>query len=204
VKFAVAGNVGKIAVMLVWPLPFLLAGDIEHAVALLPLQLLWLNLMTDGLLGLALGVEPAERNVMRRPPHSPDGSIWAGGLGVQAAWIGVLIGAAALAVGYVYEANDQSNWQTMIFTSLAFLQIFQAIGTRSTTQSLRTIGLWSNPAMTGTVLGVAALQLVALYSPLRGFLDLEPLGALDLALCVSLGAGLLVVLEATKAWARRR
>ena len=189
--------------MLIWPIPFLLSGDVEHPVALLPLQLLWLNLMTDGLLGLALGVEPPERNVMRRSPHTPGGSIWAGGLGVQAAWIGALIGAASLAVGYLYEANDRVEWQTMVFTSLAFLQVFQAIGTRSTTESLRSIGWWSNPAMSITVAAVVALQLVALYTPLRGFLDLEPLDAIDLGVCVAMGAALLAVLEGTKAWQRR-
>ena len=204
VKFAVAGNIGKIVVMLAWPVPFLISGEVEHPVALLPLQLLWLNLMTDGLLGLALGVEPAEPQVMRRPPHAPGGSIWNGGLGVQAAWTGVLIGVASLTVGYLYEAHDRAEWQTMIFTSLAFLQIFQAIGTRSTTESLRSIGLWSNPVMASTVAAVGALQLAALYTPLHRFLDLEPLAAGDLAVCVGLGASLLAALESAKAWHRRR
>lgn len=204
VKFAVAGNIGKIIVMLVWPIPFLLSGDTEHAIALLPLQLLWLNLMTDGLLGLALGVEPAERNVMRRPPHSPGGSIWAGGLGVQAAWTGILIGGAALGVGYVYEANDRAQWQTMVFTVLAFLQVFQSIGTRSTTESLRSVGWRSNPAMTLTIATVVVLQLMALYTPLHSFLDLEPLSIADLAVCIALGAALLAVLDVAKAWRRRQ
>ena len=74
VKFAVAGNIGKILVMLGWPIPFLLAGgDMDHAVALLPLQLLWLNLMTDGLLGLSLGLEPAERGRDAAPAARPGG-----------------------------------------------------------------------------------------------------------------------------------
>ena len=72
VSFAVAGNIGKIIVMLGWPIPYLIAGgEVDAAVALLPLQLLWLNLMTDGLLGLSMGVEPAEKAVMQRPPHRP-------------------------------------------------------------------------------------------------------------------------------------
>jgi P-type Ca2+ transporter type 2C len=205
VKFAVAGNLGKIAVMVGWPIPFLVAGgEVESAVALLPLQLLWLNLMTDGLLGLSLGVEPAERNVMRRPPHTPGASIWAGGLGVQALWIGTLIGASALAVGFVYEARGNDNWQTMIFTSLAFLQVFQALGTRSTTESLLSLGLRSNPLMLAIVATVVVLQLVAVYTPLRGFLDLASLPAADLAVCVAIGLSLLAVLEAEKAWRRRR
>jgi Ca2+-transporting ATPase len=137
VKFAVAGNIGKIIVMVAWPVPFLLAGhDLDHAVALLPLQLLWLNLMTDGLLGLSLGTEPAERGVMQRRPHAPGASIWAGGLGRQTAWNGAFIGVAALAVGFAYERIGRNEWQTMMFTTLAFLQVFQAIGTRSSTDSL--------------------------------------------------------------------
>ncbi len=203
VKFAVAGNIGKIAVMVVWPIPFILTGgDPTHAAALLPLQLLWLNLMTDGLLGLSLGIEPAERGVMRRPPHQPGESLWAGGLGRQALWNGLLIGAAALAVGFVYQGNDRDEWQTMLFTTLAFLQVFQAIGTRSNTESLRAIGLRSNKVMLAVVGLVVGLQLAALYTPLRDALDLVPLGAADLAVAVAVGAGFLGVLELAKAWRR--
>ncbi len=199
VKFAVAGNIGKMAVMLGWPLPLLIAGgDLDDAVALLPLQLLWLNLMTDGLLGLSLGMEPAERSVMRRPPHAPGGSIWAGGLGRQTAWNGVLIGALALAVGLVYQAMDRPEWQTMLFTTLAFLQVFQAFGTRSTTEPLWRIGLRSNPLMLGIGAVVVGLQLVAVYTPLRNFLDLDPIGVADLAVAVAVGAVFLVVLELSK------
>ncbi len=203
VKFAVAGNIGKMAVMLGWPLPLLIAGgDLDDAVALLPLQLLWLNLMTDGLLGLSLGMEPAERSVMRRPPHAPGGSIWAGGLGMQTAWNGVLIGALALAVGFVYQAMDRAEWQTMLFTTLAFLQVFQAFGTRSTTEPLWRIGLRSNPLMLGIGAVVVGLQLVAVYTPLRNFLDLDPIGVADLAVAVAVGAVFLVVLELSKLYPR--
>ncbi|MFN0029768.1 MAG: cation-translocating P-type ATPase [Acidimicrobiales bacterium] len=204
VKFAVAGNIGKIAVMVGWPIPMLVAGgDLANTVALLPLQLLWLNLMTDGLLGLSLGVEPAEKGVMRRAPHTPGGSLWAGGLAWQTAWIGALIGAAALTVGLAYEAAGNDRWQTMMFTTLAFLQVFQAVGTRSTTESLRSVGLRSNPLMMAIVAAVVGLQLAALYTPLGTFLDLDALSATELATCVLVGAALLFVLEAEKAWRRR-
>ncbi|MFN3258556.1 MAG: cation-translocating P-type ATPase [Ilumatobacter sp.] len=205
VSFAVAGNLGKIIVMLAWPIPFLIAGgEVESAIALLPLQLLWLNLMTDGLLGLSMGVEPAERGVMRRPPHRPGASLWADGLGRTTVWIGVLIGAVSLAIGFAYEAADRIEWQTMIFTTLAFMQVAQALGTRSSTESLRAIGLRTNPVMLGIASLVVAFQLAALYTPLRDFLDLESLGAVDLAICVAAAVGLLVVLEAVKARRRRR
>lgn len=200
VSFAVAGNLGKIIVMLGWPVPYLLSGaDLDAAIALLPLQLLWLNLMTDGFLGLSMGVEPADRRVMRRAPHHPSASLWAGGLGRQTVWVGAVIGVAALAVGFAYHEAGRSEWQTMVFTTLAFMQVFQALGIRSNRDSLLSIGVTSNPVMLGVAGGVVALQLAAIYTPLRNFLDLEPLGLLDLALCVGLGAALLVLLELSKA-----
>jgi Ca2+-transporting ATPase len=158
--------------------------------------------MTDGLLGLSIGMEPAERSVMRRPPHRPSASLWAGGLGRQTLWIGALIGAGALGVGYVYHETDRAQWQTMIFTTLAVMQIFQAIGTRSNIESIRSIGWATNPVMLAIVGLVAGLQIAAVTTPLRSFLELEPLGLVDAAICVGLGLALLVVLEADKA--RRR
>jgi P-type Ca2+ transporter type 2C len=204
VSFAVAGNIGKIIVMLGWPIPYLISGgEVDAAVALLPLQLLWLNLMTDGLLGLSMGVEPAEKTVMQRPPHQPDASIWSDGLGLRTTWVGVLIGVVALTIGFAYHETDQPEWQTMIFTSIAFLQVFQAIGTRSARESLSTIGWTSNRLMLGIAGAVVALQLLALYTPLNDFLDLEPLGVWDLLLCIGTGVALLLTLEVVKTVKRR-
>jgi Ca2+-transporting ATPase len=76
VKFSIAGNLGKVLVMLLSPL-------MGINVALLPLQLLWLNLLTDGLLGLGLGLEPAEKNTMRRPPRNPKANFFSEGLGIH-------------------------------------------------------------------------------------------------------------------------
>ena len=121
VKFSVAGNVGKIMVALLGPLPVF-----GLPLPLQPLQLLWLNLLTDGLLGLGMGVEPAERNVMQRPPARPSESIFAGGMVSYIALVGVLTGAVALAVGAAYFHSGSPYWQTMIFTVLCFSQIGQA------------------------------------------------------------------------------
>ena len=92
----------------------------------------------------------------------------------------------------------------MLFTSLAFLQVFQAIGTRSYRESISTIGWTSNRLMVAIASAVVALQLLAVYSPLNEFLDLEPLGAWDLLLCIGSGAALLVTLETVKAFHRRK
>ncbi|MGF1598959.1 MAG: cation-translocating P-type ATPase [Acidimicrobiales bacterium] len=204
VSFAVAGNLGKIIVMLGWPVPYLISGGDVDALALLPLQLLWLNLMTDGLLGLSIGMEPAERGVMLRAPHTPGASLWAGGLGRRTAWVGAMIGAAALGVGFAYNEAGRPEWQTMMFTSLALMQVFQALATRSHVDGLRATGVASNPLMTVIAAVVIGLQLAAIYTPLRGFLDLEPLGVGDLAICFGLGIGVLVVIDSVKAVTRRR
>ena len=120
VKFSIAGNVGKLMVALLGPLPMF--G--------LPLQLLWLNLLTDGLLGLGMGIEPAEKNVMQRPPVRPRESIFAGGMVSYIVMAGLLTGAIALAVGVAYYNSGSAYWQTMIFTVLCFSQIGQALATR--------------------------------------------------------------------------
>jgi Ca2+-transporting ATPase len=201
--FAVAGNLGKILVMLLWPIPLLLTGNTTEAVALLPLQLLWLNLMTDGLLGLAMGVERAERNVMQRPPNDPESGILSGRYGRQTALIGVAIGAIALAVGFAYHAADRPEWQTMLFTTLAFLQVGQALASRSSTEPIWRLGLGSNPTMAGVVATVIGLTFVALYTPLNELLDVTALGLTDLAVCVLASLVLVAVIEADKARRRR-
>mgnify|MGYP003701863031 CR=1 FL=1 len=202
VSFAVAGNLGKIIVMLGWPIPFLFAGSDTTAIAFLPLQLLWLNLMTDGLLGLSMGVEPAEKTVMQRPPHSPSDGLWANGLGRRTIWVGLVIGAVTLGLGFGYYAADFEQWQTVMFTTLAFMQVGQAFATRSSTESLRTIGWRTNPLMLAIAGIVIALQLLALYTPLSEFLDLDSLSAVDLAVCAAAGVGLLALVEIVKAFHR--
>jgi P-type Ca2+ transporter type 2C len=205
IKFAVAGNIGKVAVMLFWPIPFLITGEpMLAAVALLPLQLLWLNLMTDGLLGLSMGVEPAEKNVMARPPHSPKDGIFSGGMGFHVIWVGLLIGLLGLGVGFIYKANGSEYWQTMIFTATAFMQIFHALVTRSGYLSLFSIGVFTNKLMWYIVGFIVVLQLAALYTPLADFLRLDALPLVDLLVCVAVGAVIFVAVEIEKFVIRQR
>ena len=202
-KFSIAGNIGKVAVMLLAPL---LLGR-EAAVALLPLQLLWLNLLTDGLLGLGLGVEPAERNTMRRSPRDPRAGIFSDGLGAHVLWVGALIGAVALLAGWLSfdRANpDDKMWQTMMFTTLAFLQIGQALASRSSRESFFTLGLGTNVTLLGLAAGVLALQLVVLYAPpLERFFGIVPLSNTQLLTAAGLGTIAFLAIEVEK-WVLRR
>lgn len=197
VKFSVAGNIGKVAVMLLAPL-------VAMPTALLPLQLLWLNLLTDGLLGLGMGFEPAERNTMRRPPISPQAGIFSDGMGRSVAWVGALIAVAALGVGYFYWQQGNPAWQTMIFTTLVFTQVGQALATRSNRESLLQIGLWSNKPLLVMIAIVLLAQIAVLTLPfMEDFFHTAPLNWLDWLISIGLGVIVFVALEVEKWWARR-
>ncbi|MGZ8452733.1 MAG: cation-translocating P-type ATPase, partial [Candidatus Binatia bacterium] len=197
VSFSVAGNIGKVLVMLIAPF-------LGKPIPLLPLQLLWLNLLTDGLLGLGLGVEPAEKNLMRRPPFSPTEGIFSRGAAWQTIWIGSLIGLLCLGVGSWYFFGGHRNWQTMVFTSLAFAQIGQALAVRSGRDSLFTVGLRSNGLMLGMVIMVFILQALVIYTaPLQSFFETDPLSPLDLLVAVGMGVMVFAAIELEKLWHRR-
>lgn len=201
IKFSIAGNIGKVLVMLLAPL----AGI--H-VALLPLQLLWLNLLTDGLLGLGLGLEPAEKGTMQKPPRSPQENIFSGGMGTHVVWVGTVIGLLALGAGLLYfdPANPaDTRWQTVIFTALAFMQMGQALASRSAQESLFTMGWRSNPVLLGLVLLTIVSQLTVVYLPvLDRFFQVTPLAWKEMLLCAGLGLATLLLLEAEKMWLRHR
>jgi Ca2+-transporting ATPase len=195
VTFSIAGNLGKVIVMLFAPL-------LDITVALLPLQLLWLNLLTDGLLGLGLGMEPAEKSVMKQPPRSPDARILSGATNLYIAIIGFLIGIIALGISFVYyDPNNlaDNTWQTMIFTSIAFMQVGQALASRSSHTSLFKLGLRTNPLMLWMVILTIGLQLAAIYLPfLEDFFQVNPLALSELMVCVVCGMIIFIAIELRK------
>lgn len=194
IKFSMGGNLGKILVMLVGVLMGLPAP-------LLPLQLLWLNLLTDGLLGVGLGMEPAEQNVMKRKPISTKAGIFSGGMGGQIVRMGMLIGLLSLGMGTWHFFTGYADWQTMMFTTLAFAQVWQAFGVRSGSDSIFRVGLFSNIPLLGLAALVILAQIAALYIPvLQNYLKTTPLSWPDLILCIMVGALVLVYAEIEKKW----
>jgi P-type Ca2+ transporter type 2C len=192
VRFSVAGNIGKVLVMLLSPF-------LGSPLPLLPLQLLWLNLMTDGLLGLGMGVENPEADTMKRKPYSPTEGVFSRGAGAQTIWVGVLIGALALGLGAWYFFADNPAWQTMIFTSLAFMQVFQALASRSEKMSAFKIGVLSNPLLAGMALLVVMLQMLVIYIPaFSNFFEVVPLSGCDLSIAAAAGVVVFVVMELGK------
>lgn len=157
VVFSVAGNTGKIIAVLV--LPFLGMG-----MPLTPLQLLWLNLLTDGLLGLGMGVERPEPDSMQRPPVAPDSQIFDRRTICYVLLTRSLIGGSCTLVTWnVWIAGGP--WQTVLFASLALAQVAQAMGVRSFRNSFFRMGLFSNPLLLAMASVVVLLQGMVIWLP---------------------------------------
>jgi P-type Ca2+ transporter type 2C len=196
VRYTLTSNSGEIWVMLVGPF-------LGLPLPLLAVQILWINLVTDGLPGLALGIERAERDVMRRPPRPPDQSVFARGMWQHILLVGLLMGAIPLGLG-VWGAATDRPWQTMVFTSLALLQLGHAMAVRSDIDSLRRLGLLSNRPLLLTVLGTIALQLAVVYSSWgQALFHTQALPGFDLAVVLLASTGVLLAVELEKAVKRR-
>ncbi|MDX1613856.1 MAG: cation-translocating P-type ATPase [Candidatus Promineifilaceae bacterium] len=198
IKYILSSNTGEIWVMLVAPF-------LGMPLPLLPLQILWINLVTDGLPGLALAVEPAERNTMTRRPYHPGESVFSRGIGRQILWIGGLMGLVSLLVGYLgWLDNPGGAWQTMVFTTLTLAQMGNALAIRSSRDSLFTIGLRSNLLMLGAVLLTFLLQLMVIYVPLlQRFFETEALSIGQLAVSLVASTTVFWAAELEKWWLRR-
>jgi len=154
---------------------------------LLPVQILWINLVTNGLPGLALSLEPAERDTMRRPPYHPRENIFGQGMGRDILWIGLLMGLISLGMGFWSWSTGHPTWRTMVFTTLTLSQMGNVLALRSERDLLSRIGLFSNKPLMGSVLLTFALQLAVVYVPfLQEFFRTVALPPSDLAICLVL------------------
>jgi Ca2+-transporting ATPase len=197
VKYLLTTNSAELWLMLVAPL-------LGMPLPLLPLQILWINLVTDGPTALTLGVEPAERDVMRRPPRSPSASLFDEGLGRHVLVIGLLMGALTIAIGYAYWRAGHPGWQTVVFTSLAFAQMAHVVAIRSSRDSVFWIGLFSNRPLAWAVAMTIGLQLVLVYvDGAREIFSTHALSAWDLLACTAVGAVVFVAVETEKYLGRR-
>ncbi len=162
IKYTMTSNTGEIWVMLMAPF-------VGMPLPLTPLQILWINLVTDGLPGLALTVEPGEKDVMKRPPYDPKARIFDRPMVRDMGFIGILMGLISLGVGLAYYffggPRGQEIWQTMTFTVLTLSQMGNALAIRSQRESLFAQGLWSNPFMLAAVTLTFVLQLAVLFVP---------------------------------------
>jgi len=192
IRYMMPANAGEIAVMLAAPLFGL-------PIPLTPLQILWINLVTDGLPGLALSQEPAERNVMKRPPRAPNENLFDRRMVIDILWVGILIGVMSLLSGYLTFKQDSAVWHTMVFTTLTMAQMGQALAVRSERDLLFEIGFFSNKQLIGAVLLTVLLQLGVIYLPfMQRIFETTALSFGNLVLSVALGAVVFVVAEVSK------
>ncbi|MEE3716102.1 cation-translocating P-type ATPase [Tumidithrix elongata RA019] len=197
IKYILGSNIGE--VLTISASPFLGLPDVP----LTPLQILWMNLVTDGLPALALAVEPAEPDIMQRPPFNPKESIFARGLGWYIIRIGIVFGLLTiLLMETAYNSTDPSwhqHWKSIVFTTLCIAQMGHALACRSNSKLLIELNPFSNPYLLTSVVFTTVLQLALLYVPmLQRFFGTEPLSLVELAVCFGFSLLILVWVEMEK------
>ncbi len=200
VRYILTGNAGEIVVMLVGPL-------MGMPLPLLPIQILWINLVTDGVPAVALGFEEAERDVMKRPPYDPQEGIFARGLGWQILVMGLIIGLLSVGTGYWFwdGGTGSDAWQTMVFTMLTFCQMAYALCVRKQTQSLFTQSWLSNPILLLAIGVTLSLQLILIYVPFfNTVFRTTPLQLEELGVCVVGALVIVLITELKKMYLRRK
>jgi Ca2+-transporting ATPase len=191
IRYILTTNSGEILVMLAAPV-------LGMPIPLMPLQILWMNLVTDGLPALALSVEPAESSTMCRPPIHPEETIFSRGLGRHVIWVGLVMALISLTSTFWYWRAHDPDWQTFLFTVLTLSQMAHVLAIRSEHESLFRIGILSNKPLLGAVLLTVVFQLALVYIPfLQAIFNTNamPLPTLGLALVLSSIIFVLVELE---------
>jgi Ca2+-transporting ATPase len=181
-----------------------LAPFLGLPIPLLPIQILWINLVTDGLPGLALTAEPAERGIMRRPPRPQQESLFANGMWQHMIWVGLLMAALTLLTQAWALNNGSSHWQTMVFTVLTLSQLAHVLAIRSEKESFFSIGFFSNLPMAATIILTFLLQMSTIYVPaFNAIFKTEPLAGGELLFCLAMSSIVFFAVEAEKLLVRR-
>jgi Ca2+-transporting ATPase len=205
IKYILGSNIGEVLVIAAAPIIGL------GGVPLTPLQILWMNLVTDGLPALALAVEPPEPDVMKRPPFSPRENIFARGLGSYMIRIGIVFAIISIALmvwayNYTHAPGYQGNpdtWKTMVFTTLCIAQMGHALAVRSISRLVIEVNPFSNPYLLWAVVVTTALQLALVYvPPLQSFFGTHYLSPTELLICLGFSSLLFVWVEMEKLFFR--
>jgi len=196
IKYTMTSNSGEICAIF-------LAPFLGRPIPLLPIHILWINLVTDGVPGLALAAEPGEKNIMCRPPRDPKESIFAKGLGSHIIWVGLLMGAVSILTQALFIDSSQTHWRTMVFTVLCLSQMGHVLAIRSEQESF--FKLRTNKPLLWAVLMTFALQMATIYIPfLNPIFKTEPLTSWELFVTILLSTVVFVAVEIEKMIKRSR
>jgi P-type Ca2+ transporter type 2C len=206
IRYILGSNIGEVLTIAAAPLMGL------GGVPLSPLQILWMNLVTDGVPALALAVEPGRPIVMKKPPKDTQENIFARGLGAYMIRIGIVLAVVTIAMmawayGYTEQVQsdllDRDRWKTMVFTTLCLAQMGHALAIRSNTRLFIEVSPFSNPFMLVSVIVTIILQLMVIYiEPLRNFFSTHYLSFQELMVCVGFSALIFVWIEVEKLFIR--
>jgi P-type Ca2+ transporter type 2C len=205
IKYILGSNIGEILTIAAAPLMGLGGAPLS------PLQILWMNLVTDGLPAVALALEPGESNVMQRKPFQPNESIFARGLGAYIIRIGLIFG--IVTIGLMKWAFDRTHatdypgdpdtWKTIVFTTLCIAQMGHALAARSANKLFVEINPFSNPLLLWAVVCTVLLQLALIYiPPLQSFFGTHTLNSLELGVCFGCSLLIFIWIEGEKLVAR--
>lgn len=196
IKYTLTSNSGEIWTIFLAPLFGL-------PIPLLPIHILWINLVTDGLPGLALTAEPAEKGIMKRLPRHPKESVFAR-MWLDIIWVGLLMGGVSIFTQALGLRMSTSAWQTMVFTVLCLSQMGNVLAIRSDRESLFIQGFFSNKLLIFAISLTFLFQLVTIYVPfLNPIFKTQPLKLPELLLCLLLSSVVFVAVELKKLWKRR-
>ncbi|MBN1664069.1 MAG: cation-translocating P-type ATPase [Deltaproteobacteria bacterium] len=197
IKYTMTSNSGEI-----WTI--FLAPFLGLPIPLLPIHILWINLVTDGLPGLALAAEPAEKGIMQRPPRHPKESIFAHGMTAHIIWVGLLMGFASIFMQAWSIKTGHAHWQTMTFTVLCLSQMGHVLAIRSETESIFRQGLFSNMPLLGATVLTFVLQMATIYVPfLNPIFKTEPLSLPELGFTLIVSSVVFAAVEIEKFVKRR-
>jgi Ca2+-transporting ATPase len=192
VRFALSGNSGEL-----WTL--FAAPFFGLPTPFLAIHILWVNLLTDGLPGIAITFEKAEPNVMNKKPRPLDESIFAQGLWQHVVWVGVLIAALTLGMMIYFRSVENPHGHTIAFTVLTFSQMAHVFAVRSEWRSVFSLGFFSNLYLIGAVLITIIAQILAIYwPPLQNIFKTHALSIQELMICLGVSSIVLWAVELEK------
>lgn len=197
IKYLMTTNSGELWTLLLGPL-------LGLPIALMPIHILWVNLISDGLPAIALSFEKADQDIMNRKPRPPHENIFSGGRGYHIAWVGLLMAGIALAL-QGYSIRQGLHWQTIVFNLICISQMAHVLAIRSESRSLFSIGVFSNKPLIAAVILSLMLQFLVTYIPfLQPVFNTESLTLYEFVTVGAASSLVFIAVEIEKGVSRRK
>lgn len=197
IKYLMTTNSGELWLLLLGP-------AIGLPVALLPIHILWINLVTDGLPAISLSFEKAEKDIMLRPPRPPDQTVFADGRGFHIIWVGIVMAGIALAL-QAWAIKNNLHWQTLVFNVVCLSQMGNLLAIRSESRSFFSTGIFSNKPLIGAVILTFALQLLITYVPfLQTIFKTQSLSLFEFIIVGLASSLVFIAVEIAKAFSKNK